>query len=113
MAHVARGTVAVIRQSFHDNGYAARTVAFVGNFFIIIPVHCARGFFNAAHDVIIRHVVCLCLCDCILQFGIDFRIRAAGFYYNGDLTAKFCENFTFRRVCFFFLPLNIGPFGMS
>ena len=114
MTDIARGTVAVIGEAFHDDGNACGAVAFVGDAFICVGVALACSFLNDALNVVVRHIVRLSLRNDVLQLGVCCRVCAAAFFNgNGKLTADLCEDLRSCTVGLFFLSLNIIPLGMS
>ena len=53
MAHVACGSVAVVGESFNDNGNTRRTVALIDDFFIVRSARFAGSFFDDSFNVIV------------------------------------------------------------
>ena len=68
MAQVSGSSVLVVGQRFYDDGNTARTVAFIDHIHIGIFIAVACRFFDDAVDVVVWHVVCLCLCNQVAQF---------------------------------------------
>ena len=56
VAHLTGGTVAIVSHGFNDDSDTLRTVAFVGNLFIVLGVACAEGLVNGTLDIVIGHI---------------------------------------------------------
>ena len=52
---------------FNHNGNTARAVAFIDDFFVIRSAAFAGGFFKHSFNIIVRHIVLLCLCDNVFK----------------------------------------------
>ena len=65
-------------------------------------------------DVIVRHIVGLCLGDAVAQAGVEVRVRGAALL-DGDrhLTADLGKDFRLFRVVRALALGNIMPLGMS
>ena len=93
MANIRRSTIAVVRHDINDDRDAARAISFIGDLFVIHVAQFTRSLFDGTGDIVVGHIICLCLGNYIAQFGIVCRVAAALFYSNGDLTADLGENF--------------------
>ena len=113
MTDIARGTVAVIGEAFHDDGNACGAVAFVGDAFICVGVALACGFLNDALNVVVRHIVRLSLRNQGCQLGVGSGVAAAFLNGNSDLATDLGENLGTGAIGLFFLALNVIPFAMS
>ena len=114
MSDVARGSVSVIGKSLYDNGDTVGTVALVGDSLVISRVSVARSLLDDTVDVVVRHVVSLCLCDDIAKLGVYRRVSAAAFLDGYDkLTSDFGKNLRSRGVVLALFLLDSTPFIMS
>ena len=114
MPHIRRRAVAVIGERLDDYSDTVGAVALVLQRLIAVGIAVAGRLFDDALDVVVGHVVGLCLGDGILQLGVGRRVGAAALLdRNRDLTAHLGKNLGLLPVCFFLLALNIVPFRMS
>ena len=114
MAHLARGTVAVIGHGLNDDGDALRTVAFIGDFFIVLGIAGAERLVDRALDIVIGHVGRFRLGDHSRELGIAARIAAAALLDRNDHLA--CD--LGKGLCALGVGRTLGllyvvPLGMS
>src|SRR5699024_580092 len=110
---ISCSTVLVVGERFHDDRDSVRSISLICYMLVVIAVGISGSFFDAALDGIVRHVVCLCLCDYVAKLAVICRIGTALFYGDYDFTSDDCEDFTLLCVIFLFLMLNVGKFRMS
>ena len=113
MAHIGSGTVLVVRQALHDNSHAVRAIALVYDGLVIVLVALSGSFLDDTIDVVVGHIVCLCLCDQITQLGICAGVRTALLNANRDLTADLGEDLALSSIRCLFLSLDVIPLRMS
>ena len=77
----------VVGQTLYDNCHAVRTIALVYDGFVVVLVTLAGSLLDDTVDVVVRHVVGLCLCDQITQLGVAVGVGTAFLDANGDLSA--------------------------
>ena len=113
MAYLGGGAVTVVGNDFYDYCGTAGAVSLVGDLLVVYAAHFARGLLYGAGNVVIRHVVCLCLGYNVSELGVVVRVATALFNGYGDLSAYLGKDLTARIICLFFFIFDIGPFGMS
>ena len=110
MPHICRRAVAVVGERLDDYGDAVGTIALVLQRFVVVGIAVAGGLFDDALDVVVGHVVSLCLGDGVLQLGVRRRVSAAALFdRHRNLTAHFGKNLGLLPVGFFLLAFNIVP----
>ena len=113
VSDVARRAVFVVSQTFHDDCNAACRVSFIGKFFVIDAVEFARRFLDASVDVVVGHIVRLCLGDGVAKFAVGVGIGTALFYSDCDFATDFRKDISASRVAFTFFGLYVVPFAVS
>ena len=112
VAHIGRGTVAVVGQGLDHDRDAAGAVALVGHCFVLGLV-AALSALDDALDVIVGYAVGLGLRDQRGQLGVGGGVAAALFNSDRDLTADLGENLGAGAVGLFLFAFNVVPFAMS
>ena len=114
VAHFRSGTLAVVGQRLHDNGYAAGTVSLVSNSFIVIGIAGAQRLVDGALDVVVGHIGRLGLGHHGGQTGVIIGVAAAALFYgHDDLFCDLGKRGAALGISRALGLLNIVPFGMS
>ena len=110
MAHLACCSVSVVSKTLNDYSYAVGAVSLISDVLVVIFILAAGSFLDNALDVVVRHVVCLCLCDKVAKLAVVVRVRAALADNYCYLTSDLCEDFALNSVRCFLFTLDIIPF---
>lgn len=113
MAQVAGSSVLVVGQRFYDDSNTARTVAFIDHIHIGVFITVAGCLFDDAVDVVVWHVVCLCLCNQVTQLAVVHRVRSALTNRYCHFTTDLGKDFSLLGIGLFFFTLDIIPLRMS
>ena len=114
MTNVRNGAVLVVRQGLNNDCNAAYAVAFIVVCLVIDLTVCAGVLIERALDVVVRHVVCLGLCNAVAQASIEIRISGAAFLdCDCHFTADFGENLCFFCIVCALALCDVIPLGMS
>src|ERR1700691_6145548 len=109
MAHLADGTIAIVRGHFDDKRDASGTVALKGD----LLIDRSGQFPGAALDVVLRHVLRLGSGDGAAQPGIGIHISPALASRHGDFPDQAGEDFAALGVKCALFVLDCGPFGVA
>ena len=112
MAHIARGTVFVVRQRFHDHGNAAGAIAFICHGNEVFRTGAGRLLQHTV-DVFVRDVIGFCLGNDIAQAVVAVGVCTAVTDGNSNFLADSGENFCLCGISAFFFAFDIVPFGMT
>ncbi len=91
-ADVGGGAVAVVGQGLDDDGDAARAVAFVADFVVVLAVG-AGGLLDGALDIVLRHRLGLGVLDRQAQTRVHRRVGQARLGGDGDFARQLGEHF--------------------
>ena len=69
--------------------------------------------FDASVDVVVGHIVRLCLGDGVAKFAVGVGIGTALFYSDCDFATDFRKDISASRVAFTFFGLYVVPFAVS
>jgi len=106
--------VFIVRHDFHDDRRAARSVAFVGKFFIrVCAVTAARAFLDRPFDIVLGHIFFLGRHDRLPQAGIAFYVAAAQTRRQRDFLDDFGKDLAAFGVNRPFFSFDGAPFGMA
>ena len=114
MANVCNRAVLVVGQRLNNDCNAAYAVALVVVCLVIDLAVRTGVLIERALDVVVRHVVCLCLCDTVAQTGVEVRVgRAALLDRDRHLTADLGEDFSLLCIVCALALGDVVPFRMS
>jgi hypothetical protein len=86
----ARGAVAVVGESLDDDGDAARPVALVAHFLVVLGI-AAHRLLDGALDVVLRHVLGAGVLDGEPEPRVHVGVGHAHLRRDGDLLGKLGE----------------------
>ena len=112
-AHLGGGAVLVVRGHLHDQGDAARRVAFVGHLIVDHAGQLARALLDGAVDVVGGHVGLARLHEDGAQARVHAGIATAGLGGDGDLAREAAENLAPARIGDGLGAFDFGPFAMT
>src|SRR5271167_3574246 len=113
MAHLAHGTVAIVRGHFDDESDAPGTVALKGDLLVDRSGQFTGAALDGALDVVLRHVLSFGGGDSATQPGIGIHIPPALASRHGDFSDQTGENLAALGVKCALCVLDCGPFGVA
>src|SRR5690625_1837412 len=113
MAYFGNSTGAIIGHAIDNDSSPPHAVAFITNFFEVLPFDEASAALNGALDIVFGHVGCRCLVEREAQTGIGFGLGAPVTCCNLDLANNASPYFSPLGVLTPFAVLNIRPFTMT
>ena len=114
VTNVRYRAVLVIGQGLNNDCNAADAVALVVVCLVIDLAVRAGILIERALDVVVRHIVCLCLCDAVAQTGVEVRVcRTAFLDRDRHFTADLGEDLGLLCIVSALALCDVVPFRMS